>query len=315
MTRPSQPAVRLRGLGKDYGARTAVAAIDLDVERGECFALLGPNGAGKTTTISMLAGVVTPTRGWIEICGIELASDPYAAKAKIGLVPQELALYEELSAEQNLRYFGALYGLRGQTLAERIDQALETVGLRDRARDPVKTYSGGMKRRLNIAAGLLHRPQVLILDEPTVGVDPQSRNHIFATVRALRDAGTTIVYSTHYMEEVEALCDRVAIIDAGKVIAVGTVPELVAAHTRDEIVIELGGDPALVAEASRAACARGATLHGASQLHVESASRGLSAVIGGIERSGAVIVRIASHEATLENAFLALTGHALRDSP
>ena len=315
MSKPSQPAVRLRGLGKDYGPRTAVVAIDLDVERGECFALLGPNGAGKTTTISMLAGVVTPTRGWIEICGIELASDPYAAKAKLGLVPQELALYEELSAVQNLRYFGALYGLRGATLAERIDHVLDVVGLRDRAREQVKAYSGGMKRRLNIAAGLLHRPQVLILDEPTVGVDPQSRNHIFATVRRLRDAGTTIVYSTHYMEEVETLCDRVAIIDAGNVVAFGTVPELIAAHTRDEIVIELGGDPAAVAEASRAACARGATKQGDALLHVGPSARGLGSVIGGIERSGAMIVRIASHQATLENAFLALTGRALRDAP
>lgn len=315
MIRPSQPAVRLRGLGKDYGARTAVASIDLDIERGECFALLGPNGAGKTTTISMLAGVVTPTRGWIEVCGIDLASDPYAAKAKVGFVPQELALYEELSAVQNLRYFGALYGLRGATLAERIDQALQIVGLRDRSGEQVKSYSGGMKRRLNIAAGLLHRPQVLILDEPTVGVDPQSRNHIFATVRSLRDAGTTIVYSTHYMEEVEALCDRVAIIDAGKVIAFGTVPELVAAHTRDEIVIELAGDPAVIAEASRAACACGATQQGPSLLHIGPSSRGLGTVIGGIERTGAVIVRIASHQATLENAFLALTGRALRDEP
>ncbi|MSP25433.1 MAG: ABC transporter ATP-binding protein [Myxococcales bacterium] len=305
----------MRGLGKDYGARTAVGSIDLDVERGECFALLGPNGAGKTTTISMLAGVVTPTRGWIEICGIELGSDPYAAKVKVGLVPQEIALYEELSALQNLRYFGALYGLRGATLAERIDQSLEVVGLRDRTREQVKTYSGGMKRRLNIAAGLLHRPQVLILDEPTVGVDPQSRNQIFSTVRALRDAGTTIVYSTHYMEEAEALCDRVAIMDAGKVIASGTVPELVAAHTRDEVIIELGGDPAAVAEASRAACAGGATLHGGSLLHIGPSSRGLGSVIGGIEQCGAVVVRIASHQATLENAFLALTGRALRDEP
>lgn len=314
MIRVSAPAIRLRGLGKDYRGRCAVGALDLDIERGECFALLGPNGAGKTTTISMLAGVVTPTRGRIEICGIDLAADPDTAKARVGLVPQELALYEELSAVQNLRYFGALYGLRGATLAERIDEALEIVGLRDRAREQVKAYSGGMKRRLNIAAGLLHRPQVLILDEPTVGVDPQSRNHIFATVRALRDAGTTVVYSTHYMEEVEALCDRVAIIDAGAVVAIGTVPELVAAHTRDEIVIELGGDPGAVAEATRAACARGAIQSHAALLHV-GATLGLGSLIGAIEDTGAIVVRIASHQATLEAAFLALTGHALRDAP
>ncbi len=313
MRRASQLAVQLRGVGKDYGARSAVISIELEIERGECFALLGPNGAGKTTLISMLAGVLTPTRGRIEIYGIDLARDAFAAKARVGLVPQDLALYEELSAVQNLRYFGALYGLRGATLTTRIDDALVTVGLRDRAREQVKTYSGGMKRRLNIAAGLLHRPQVLILDEPTVGVDPQSRNHIFATVRSLREAGTTIVYSTHYMEEVEALCDRVAIMDAGMLIAIGTVPELVATHTRDEVVIELGGDPVAVAAATRAACARGGIEHRAAVLHVAH-SRGLGSLIAEIEATGAVIVRIASHQSSLEAAFLALTGRALRDA-
>jgi ABC-2 type transport system ATP-binding protein len=198
-------ALELRGLGKDYGARTAVGAIDLDVVRGECLGLLGPNGAGKTTAMSMACGVVTPTRGTVRIAGIDLARDPFGAKARLGLVPQELALYEELSGLQNLRYFGALYGLGGAALAERIDWALGVVGLRDRAGDPIRKYSGGMKRRLNLAAGLLHKPELLILDEPTVGVDPQSRNHIFETVRALKKDGMTVVYTTHYMEEVEAL--------------------------------------------------------------------------------------------------------------
>jgi len=307
------PAVRLRGVGKDYGARAAVGAIDLEIRRGECFALLGPNGAGKTTTISMVAGVVTPSRGQIEICGLDLQRDPYAAKARLGLVPQELALYEELSALQNLTYFGALYGLAGATLAQRIDEALDIVGLRDRAREPAKRYSGGMKRRLNIAAGLVHRPEVLVLDEPTVGVDPQSRNHIFATVRALRDAGTTVVYTTHHMEEVEALCDRVAIIDAGAIIASGTVGELVAQHTTHEIVIELGGDPQAIAAGLREACARGATQHESSTVRIEP-TEGLATLIGAIEGTGAVIARIASRDATLEAAFLALTGHALRDA-
>jgi len=307
------PAVRLRGVGKDYGGRTAVGSIDLEVSRGECFALLGPNGAGKTTTISMVAGVVTPSRGQIEICGLDLQREPFAAKGKLGLVPQELALYEELSAIQNLRYFGALYGLVGATLARRIDEALDTVGLRDRAREPAKRYSGGMKRRLNIAAGLLHRPEVLILDEPTVGVDPQSRNHIFATVRALRDAGTTIVYTTHYMDEVEALCDRVAIVDAGAVIASGTIGELVARHATHEVVIELRGAAPAIAEGVRCAIALGATHQdGATLRFVPTA--GLGPLLAAIEGTGAVIERIASRETTLEAAFLALTGHALRDA-
>ncbi|MBA3539463.1 MAG: ABC transporter ATP-binding protein, partial [Deltaproteobacteria bacterium] len=230
MTDAAAPALSIRGLGKDYGDRTAVVAIDLDVGRGECLGLLGPNGAGKTTTISMICGVTTPTRGRVVIAGHDLITAARDAKARLGLVPQDLALYEELSATQNLRYFGALYGLRGARLAERIGWALEVVGLRDRAGDPVRRYSGGMKRRLNLAVGLLHRPEVLVLDEPTVGVDPQSRNHIFETVRALHAEGMTVVYTSHYMEEVEALCDRVAIIDGGAIVATGTIRELVAAH-------------------------------------------------------------------------------------
>jgi ABC-2 type transport system ATP-binding protein len=330
-------ALRLRGAGKDYGARTAVGAIDLEVHRGECFALLGPNGAGKTTTISMAAGVVTPSRGEIQVGGIDLVREPFRAKALLGLVPQEIALYEELSALQNLRFFGALYGLGGAMLARRIEEALEIVGLRDRAREPAARYSGGMKRRLNIAAGLLHRPEVLILDEPTVGVDPQSRNHIFATVRALRDAGTTVIYTTHYMGEVEALCDRIAIIDAGAIVASGTVRELVSRHASQEVEIEIGGESAAVDTAVRAACAAGATRDGGAVVRIVPTvfgavrgsiedtheatalvrivpTAGLAPVISAIEGAGAVVVRIASRAATLEAAFLELTGHALRDA-
>jgi len=245
-------ALSLRGLGKDYGARTAVKALDLDVVRGECFGLLGPNGAGKTTTISMACGVLTPSRGTVTIGGVELAREPRVAKAKLGLVPQELAIYEELSAVQNLRYFGALYGLAGATLGERIEWALGVVGLRDRASEPVKRYSGGMKRRLNLAAGLLHKPEVLVLDEPTVGVDPQSRNHIFETVRDLERGGMTVIYTTHYMEEVEELCDRVAIIDAGQIVATGTVAELIAAHAGKGVELGVVGDIARAADAAAA---------------------------------------------------------------
>jgi ABC-2 type transport system ATP-binding protein len=304
------PALSLRGLGKDYGARTAVGAVNLDAARGECLGLLGPNGAGKTTTISMACGVVTPTRGTVAIGGVDLAREPFAAKAKLGLVPQELAIYEELTGLQNLRYFGALYGLRGAALAERIDWALGVVGLRDRAADLAKRYSGGMKRRLNLAAGLLHRPEVLILDEPTVGVDPQSRNHIFETVRHLKQDGMTIVYTTHYMEEVEVLCDRVAIIDAGAIAAAGTVAELIAAHAGRGLAIELTGD---VDAAAAAAAAHGAVERSGATLRVVPAGP-LAPLVTAIEAAGATIARIESREANLETAFLALTGHALRDA-
>ena len=223
-------ALSLRGVGKDYGARTAVAAIDLEVARGELLGLLGPNGAGKTTTIAMACGVLTPSRGRIEIAGVDLRTSPRAARAKLGYVPQELALYGELSALQNLRYFGALYGLRRATLDQRIAWALDLVSLADRARDRVKEFSGGMQRRLNLAASLLHRPELLILDEPTAGVDPQSRAHLFETLRALHAEGMAIVYTTHHLEEVELLCQRVAILDHGALIAVGAPGDLARTH-------------------------------------------------------------------------------------
>ncbi len=303
----------VRGLGKDYGARTAVQAIDLDVARGECLGLLGPNGAGKTTTISMASGVLTPSRGTIRINGADLATAPFEAKAALGLVPQELALYEELTAQQNLAYFGALYGLRRGALAARIAWALEAVGLADRGGEQVRHYSGGMKRRLNLAAGLVHRPALLILDEPTVGVDPQSRNHIFESVRALRDAGMAIVYTTHYMEEVEALCDRVAIIDGGAIVATGTVAELVDRHAGKELVLELAGEAAQLAAAHAAAAVHGTAEGSATMLRILP-RHGLGPVVTAIEATGVTIRRISSHEADLETAFLALTGRALRDA-
>jgi ABC-2 type transport system ATP-binding protein len=301
--------LELLGLGKEYGTRTAVRALDLAVSRGEILGLLGPNGAGKTTTISMACGVVTPTRGTVRIGGIALADDPHAAKAKLGLVPQDLALFEELSAEQNLRYFGALYGLRGGELSRQLAWALDVVGLADRAREPVRQYSGGMKRRLNIAAGLLHRPELLILDEPTVGVDPQSRNHIFETVRALHGKGMTVIYTSHYMEEVEALCARVAIMDAGQIRALGTIAELVAQHAGRGIELEVAGD---VESAARAAEAHATISRDGDVLRVEPVA-GLAPVIAAIEATGVKIARIESHQANLETAFLALTGRALRD--
>jgi len=194
--------LELTGLAKNYGEREAVKGLDLRVERGEIFGLLGPNGAGKTTTISMACGVVPPSRGAIRIAGHDLASDGEKARRAIGLVPQELAVYEELTPRQNLVFFGELYGLRDAALGKAVDAALSVSELADRADDLVKNLSGGMKRRLNLAAGLVHEPALLVCDEPTVGVDPQSRRHIFDSIRALRDRGMTIIYTTHYMEEV-----------------------------------------------------------------------------------------------------------------
>ena len=302
-------ALALEGVAKSYGDRVAVAGVDLDVTRGEILGLLGPNGAGKTTTISMACGVVTPTRGEVSIGGISLARDPFGAKRGLGLVPQELALYEELSARHNLAYFGALYGMSKAAIASRGDWVLGVVGLADRDREPVKRYSGGMKRRLNLACGLLHAPALLVLDEPTVGVDPQSRNHIFETVRALRDAGMTVIYTTHYMEEVEALCDRVAIMDAGKIVALGTVRELIAQHAGRGLAIEIDGD---AAAAETAAAAHADVRRTDTTLHATPRA-GIGELISAIEASGAKITRIESRQANLEAAFLALTGRALRD--
>lgn len=302
-------ALAVRGLGKDYGPRTAVRALDLDVAAGECLGLLGPNGAGKTTTISMACGIVTPTRGSIAIHGVDLASEPRTAKRGLGVVPQDLAIYEPLTARQNLRYFGSLYGMARSRVDERIDWALAAVGLRERCDEPVERFSGGMKRRLNLACGLVHDPKLLVLDEPTVGVDPQSRNHIFETVKTLRGSGMTIIYTSHYMEEVELLCDRVAIMDDGAIAATGTVDELVAQHAGKGVAIEVGGE---VEVAAAAVAAHGAVTRTGSRLHVIP-SAGLAPCIAAIESAGATIRRIESHEANLETAFLALTGHALRD--
>jgi ABC-2 type transport system ATP-binding protein len=244
-------ALSLQRVGKDYGPRVAVAALDLEVAPGELLGLLGPNGAGKTTTIAMACGVLAPSRGRISIGGIDLRTAPRAARAKLGYVPQEIALYGELSAVQNLRYFGALYGLSRAMLDERIAWALDLVRLSDRASDRVKEFSGGMQRRLNLAASLLHRPELLILDEPTAGVDPQSRAHLFDTLRALHAAGMAIVYTSHYLEEVEQLCQRVAVIDHGKLIAIGAPDELARAHAGHEHTRSSGLETAFLALTGR----------------------------------------------------------------
>jgi ABC-2 type transport system ATP-binding protein len=306
------PVLELVGLGKDFGGRTAVHAVDLALARGEIFGLLGPNGAGKTTTISMACGVVPPSRGTARIAGADIRTQTFAAKRAIGLVPQDLALYDELSPRQNLAFFGQLYGLVGAELDRRIAWALDIAGLTDRAGDLVKTFSGGMKRRLNLAAGLIHQPTLLVLDEPTVGVDPQSRHHIFESIRALRSRGMTILYTSHYMEEVEELCDRVAIMDAGRVVAAGAIPELCAQHTTGGLEVELDGDAAALDAAAAATAPLGATRTG-DALHL-AARPPYAPAIAAIEATGARIKRIGARRADLETVFLALTGRGLRDA-
>jgi ABC-2 type transport system ATP-binding protein len=221
--------LEVESLVKKYGDFEAVKGISFEVEEGEVFGLLGPNGAGKTQTISMLTGVIHPTAGTARIGGHDIHDEMSTVKKLNGLVPQDLALYPTLSARSNLEFFGRIYGLRGRELKERVADVLRIVALTERADQAVETYSGGMKRRVNIAAGLLHQPRLLFLDEPTVGVDPQSRNHIFESVKRLnRERGMSIVYTSHYMEEVELLCNRVAIIDEGRIIALDTIKNLIA---------------------------------------------------------------------------------------
>jgi len=220
--------LEIRNVRKTFGSLVAVDDVSFTVEPGRLTGLLGPNGAGKTTTVSMIAGLSSPERGSVLVDGHVLSGDTNPMKRKIGLVPQDLALYEELTARDNLRFFGALYGLSGTALDRAMTSALTLVGLADRARDRVKSFSGGMKRRLNLAAGLLHDPDILLLDEPTVGVDPQSRNAIFDNLEELKRRGKALLYTTHYMEEAERLADRIVVIDAGKVVANDTLAGLYA---------------------------------------------------------------------------------------
>jgi ABC-2 type transport system ATP-binding protein len=212
---------------KSFDQKEVVRGVSFSVEKGESFGLLGPNGAGKSTTISMICGLLTYDAGEVTVDGISVKKKPLDVKKKIGVVPQEIALYPTMSAKENLLFWGKMYGLSSKVAKKRVDEVLEYVGLRDRAKDKIETFSGGMKRRINIGASLMHEPELLIMDEPTVGIDPQSRNHILETVKRLNQNGMTVIYTSHYMEEVEFLCNRIGIVDQGKMIALGTKSDLV----------------------------------------------------------------------------------------
>ena len=303
-------------LRKRFGDRTAVDGVGFTIHAGETYGLLGPNGAGKTTTISMICGILPADAGEVQVAGVKVDTGTVAAKGAIGYVPQDLAIYPDLSARENLTFFGRLYGLRGPRLRERIAEVLSVIDLADRADERTERFSGGMKRRLNIGIGLLHRPRLLVLDEPTVGVDPQSRNAILSSVEALSAAGMGILYTTHYMEEAERLCDRVGVIDEGKIIAEGTRRELVAlVGGLDKVKLGATGELAPAAAAVRQLPGvKDATPHeGGIELLVVEARRSLPAILSAIAEVGVGIRSVEVVEPDLEAVFLHLTGKALRD--
>jgi ABC-2 type transport system ATP-binding protein len=307
-------------LHKRFGHRVAVDDVSFDVAIGETIGLLGPNGAGKTTTLSMISGLAQPDGGSVSFRGQLLDQNASQFKRRIGLVPQDLALYDELSAWTYLELFGGLYGLSGKQLAARADDALALVGLADRRGDRVKGFSGGMKRRLNIAGALLHDPELLLLDEPTVGVDPQSRNAIFENLAELKRRGKTLLYTTHYMEEAERLCDRIVIIDHGKVIANDTIRGLYRRlPTTAAVVLELDTSPVSDNVLAGLAALPGisAALRDAKGICLETGDFGapLGLALEQLAKLGLRVTAIRSGHDSLEDVFIALTGHALRDGP
>lgn len=286
--------ITIKDLRKSFGSIKAVDGLSLRVEPGECFALLGPNGAGKTTTISIATGLLRADSGTVQIGEPDKGGgDPTNARVRglIGVAPQSIALYDDLSAEENLMFFGAVYALKGAELAARVDEALEVVSLTDRRKDRAGGFSGGMRRRLNLAAAVLHKPRVVFMDEPTAGVDPQSRNAIFGIVERLKEQGITVVYSTHYMEEVERMCDRVAIVDHGRLLALDTVRGLTSKHGGASVVIihRRGADQPERIETTEP---------------VQTLAKAVNA--GGVDNASI-------HAPSLETVFLSLTGRTIRD--
>jgi ABC-2 type transport system ATP-binding protein len=313
------PAIlEVHNLVKKYGDFTAVNGISFDIQEGEIFSLLGPNGAGKTTTISVLSTLYTLTSGEALVGGHSVAKEPMAVRQLIGVVPQDLAIYDDLTARENLSFWGQMYDLSGKTLKTRIDEVLEQIGLADKADQRIKTYSGGMKRRVNIGVGLLHRPHLLFMDEPTVGIDPQSRRAILDSVKDLNQQGMTVLYTTHYMEEAEELSDRVGIIDHGELIALGTQAELNhQVGENDTLILHLGegeNAEALAAAVRNLPTVLGADLSDNSVTVIAPEAEDILApVITKANELGVKIRSVDIQEPNLEAVFLTLTGRALRD--
>jgi len=316
MQEPPLVAIQVKNLYKSFGEIQAVQDVSFDVLQGEIFSLLGPNGAGKTTTISMLATLLRPDQGDALIMGKSVRSDPMGVKAVLGIVPQEIALYEDLSARENLTFWGKMYGLRGGELKRRVNEVLEIIGLTDRANRRVNKFSGGMKRRVNIGVALLHKPQVIYMDEPTVGIDPQSRRNILDSVVALKDQGMTVLYTTHNMEEAQELSDHIAIMDHGQMIASGTHEELV------KIVGEMARITVTLLPESQDLLTEWKGIEGVEQITSEDSVHSVLVEDSNLvlprlfETANARRVRITSidiQEPNLESVFLHLTGRALRD--
>jgi ABC-2 type transport system ATP-binding protein len=304
--------IEVRGLVKSFGDIHALGGVDFAVNEGEIFGLLGPNGAGKTTTISIIAGLLNADSGSVRVSGMDIRKEGSRVRRMLGVVPQDIALYEELSGRENLRFWGGLYGLSGKKLREEAARVLDLVGLADRADDPVREYSGGMKRRLNLSAGLIHRPKVILLDEPTLGIDPQARINILDIIRDGVSEGMTAIYTTHYLEEAEKLCDRIAIIDRGRILAQGTLKELV----------KLAGEGNLVTVSGAFSREEvGPLLKGIAVEHLDNGSlrmlipgqAELSGALGRLFSSGISIGEVSIQEPSLEGVFIKLTGRELRD--
>lgn len=306
----------IKGISKNFKDLKAVDDLSFSIGEGEIFGLLGPNGAGKSTTISMISSLVRPDEGDIFYKETSILNDPKTLEKELGLAPQDIALYPTLSGYDNLKFWGNVYGIRGKDLKLRIQEIAELIGLSDRLKDRVDKYSGGMKRRLNIGVALIHKPRLLIMDEPTVGIDPQSRNHILNTVKALNQEGMTIVYTSHYMEEVEELCDRICIMDKGKLLASGTKSELIKlVNGRERIDIQFETLNAQVIEEIREISYIGevSVLDNKVSIISEKAENLLGDLIQIIRNSNTKILSIDVQKPTLETVFLHLTGRALRD--
>ena len=309
-------AIKIDSLMKRFGDFIAVDNININIKEGEIYGLLGPNGAGKSTTIGIMCGLLKPTNGKIEILGVDVTKSMKNQNKLIGLVPQEIALYGELTAYENLKFFGQLYNLKGRELEESIDRVLDFIGLQDVKKKVANTFSGGMKRRLNIGCALIHSPKIVIMDEPTVGIDPQSRNHILQSVKKLNESGVTVIYTTHYMEEVELICNKIAIIDKGKVIAEGTKEELknIVSDTNKLVISVNYIDKLNLNNLKSIKGVRSVEIvDGKLEITSSKEINNLNEILMELSKEDIEILGIEKKEINLETIFLALTGRKLRD--